>query len=594
MFATNSNRIRVAINRIFTIAIVLLFASAAFAKNPKLTDDLEAVDANTTVNVIVRYKVAPQDTHVAKAKKYGAKMKFKHNRSRAVSYKIKRSQLEKLLADDTNIAMITPDRPIKSMNDFTSATVGANIAHNLGFDGQGIGVAIIDSGVMDHPDLHNYKKDQKNAGDVNRVVYSESFVENAVNANDKNGHGTHVTGIVAGNGNSSTCNTCTDPIVGVAPGVNIINLQVLDAQGNGSDSQTIAAIDRAIELKDKYNIRVINMSLGRPVYESYQTDPLCQAVEAAWKSGIVVVVSAGNLGRNLNTNGYGTITAPGNDPYVITVGAMKADGTDTRSDDAIASYSSKGPSLVDHVVKPDIVAPGNKVESLFVPNSTLANLEADAIVPVSEYNSTGAGQPAYFRMSGTSMAAPVVAGAAALLIEKNPDLTPDQVKAQLMKSATRDFPATTTVMDPTNGNSFVSNYDVFTVGAGYLDIQNALENMDAVPVAAVGSAQSPSVKHDDLTGTMTLSQVQGSVFDATTAATVYGPQGVSAEGIIWGSLGVSSEASTAIWSEGIIWGSAGTSAEGIIWGSLGAEGIIWGSLSSEGIIWGSVNGILGE
>src|SRR6185437_8166058 len=112
-------------------------------------------------------------------------------------------------------------------------------------------------------------------------------------------------------------------------------------------------------------------------------------------------------------------------------GAMKADGTDTRSDDAIASYSSKGPSLVDHVVKPDIVAPGNKVESLFVPNSTLANLEADAIVPVSEYNSTGAGQPAYFRMSGTSMAAPVVAGAAALLIEKNPDLTPDQVKAQL-------------------------------------------------------------------------------------------------------------------------------------------------------------------
>jgi serine protease AprX len=589
MFTSTLNQFRVTLKKTLTIAAVLLFASAAFAKNPKLTSDLEAVDANSTVSVIVRYKVTPQDTHVAKAKKYGAKLKFKHTRFGAVSYKIKRSQLEKLLADDTNIAMISPDRPIKSMNDFTAASVGANIAQSLGFDGQGIGVAIIDSGVMDHPDLHNYKKDQKN-GDVNRIVYSESFVENAANANDKNGHGTHVAGIVAGNGNSSTCNTCTDPIVGIAPGVNIVNLQVLDAQGNGSDSATIAAIDRAIELKDKYNIRVINMSMGRPVYESYKTDPLCQAVEAAWKSGIVVVVSAGNLGRNTDggNNGYGTITAPGNDPYVITVGAMKADGTDSRNDDAVASYSSKGPSLVDHVVKPDIVAPGNKVESLYVPDSTLANLEPEAVVPVSEYN-PAAGQPAYFRMSGTSMAAPVVAGAAALLIEKNPSLTPDQVKAQLMTTATRNFPQQSSVTDPTTGNTYTSNYDVFTVGAGYLDIQNAINN-DVTTTAALGAAQSPTIKHDDLTGTMTFNQVPGSVWDATTSSTVWGPEGVSAEGIIWGSLNVSGTASSVIWSEGIIWGSAGVGAEGIIWGSLGAEGIIWGSLGSEGIIWGSLGG----
>ena len=107
-----------------------------------------------------------------------------------------------------------------------------------------------------------------------------------------------------------------------------------------------------IELKSTYNIRVINLSLGRPVYESYTTDPLCQAVEAAWKAGIVVVVAAGNEGRNntFGTSGYGLIASPGNDPYVITVGAMRTMGTAARTDDLIASYSSKGPTTIDHVV----------------------------------------------------------------------------------------------------------------------------------------------------------------------------------------------------------------------------------------------------
>ena len=110
-----------------------------------------------------------------------------------------------------------------------------------------------------------------------------------------------------------------------------------------------------------------------PVYESYKLDPLCQAVEAAWKSGIVVVVAAGNNGRYQPTDGYGTITSPGNDPYVITVGAMKPMGTPTRFDDLIASYSSKGPTALDAVAKPDIVAPGNLLVSLEAPNSTLYN-----------------------------------------------------------------------------------------------------------------------------------------------------------------------------------------------------------------------------
>ena len=178
----------------------------------------------------------------------------------------------------------------------------------------------------------------------------------------------HVAGILAGNGTWSKGGTYT--FGGMAPGANLVDLRALDNTGSGTDSSVIAAIQRAIALQKIYNIRVINLSLGRPVFESYTLDPLCQAVEQAWKAGIVVV-AAGNPGRNnsANTNGYGTITAPGNDPYVITVGALstvgtlRTMGTATRGDDLIASYSSKGPTLFDHVVKPDLVAPGNQVIS---------------------------------------------------------------------------------------------------------------------------------------------------------------------------------------------------------------------------------------
>ena len=149
-----------------------------------------------------------------------------------------------------------------------------------------------------------------------------------------------------------------------------------------TDSMVIKAIHRAIDLKDQYNIRVLNLSLGRPVYESSQIDPLCQAVKAAWNAGIVVVVSAGNLGRN----SYASILSPGNSPYAITVGAMKTMGTAARGDDQVASYSSKGPTWIDMTVKPDLVAPGNQVVSLYVPGSTLARTYPQNVVPVSSYS----------------------------------------------------------------------------------------------------------------------------------------------------------------------------------------------------------------
>ena len=192
----------------------------------------------------------------------------------------------------------------------------ANVAFQSGFTGNGIGIAIIDSGINPHADL------------LGRIVYSESFVAGDPTTLDYYGHGTHVAGIAAGSG-----------AVSEGPGVHAdaarIGARCTSDQSEGAgrdrargtDSAVIAAIGRAIQLKSQYNIRIINLSLGRPIVESYKLDPLCQAVEQAWKAGIFVAVAAGNDGR-LNVsgnNGYGTINSPGNDPYVITVGAMKTE-----------------------------------------------------------------------------------------------------------------------------------------------------------------------------------------------------------------------------------------------------------------------------
>ncbi len=178
------------------------------------------------------------------------------------------------------------------------------------------------------------------------------------------------------------------------PSVNLIDLRALDANGAGSDSTVIAAIQQAIALKNTYNIKVINLSLGRGIWSSYTQDPLCQAVESAWKSGIVVVVAAGNYGRlGVNgSNGYGTITAPGNDPYVLTVGATKSSGSSYASAETLASYSSKGPTTYDHVVKPDMVAPGNDIVSLAAPGATLEALYSSDLVTGSMATTTTSSQ----------------------------------------------------------------------------------------------------------------------------------------------------------------------------------------------------------
>ena len=213
------------------------------------------------------------------------------------------------------------------------------------------------------------------------------------------GHGTHVAGIIAGDGTASTGPAFFRTFYGIARSASLVNVRVLDGTGRGSVSNVIAGLGWAVAHKTDYGIGVVNLSLGHPVGESYATDPLCQAVEAAWKAGIVVVCAAGNAGRAGASDSsalpwdnegwgtaYGSIQSPGNDPCVITVGAMKSvDGA--RADDAVATYSSRGPSRLDFVLKPDLVAPGNRIISVNAGGSFL-DTQYGAVdgVGVSEYS----------------------------------------------------------------------------------------------------------------------------------------------------------------------------------------------------------------
>ena len=462
--------------RVFTLLAAGLLIPAAFAKHPKIAKDLDTTKGGT-VDVIVQFITPPTTKHHDKVAKKGGNLKLKLGA--AAVYSLAPSELEDL-ATDPDVAYITPDRGLKAHLEYAQPTLGADMSYSNGWDGTGVGVAVIDSGVNDHPDF----KDRVNCT-TNRLVLKENFVAGETTTADLYGHGTHVAGIIAGVGRCAESNR-TKTFRGIAPDAKIISLRVLNAEGAGTDSAVIAAIDRAIALKSTYNIKVINLSLGRGVFESYTLDPLCQAAERAWKAGIVVVASAGNYGRFAATQGYGTITSPGNDPFVLTVGAMNDKKSLGRSDDVMTTFSSKGPTLFDHVVKPDLVAPGNSIISLMSSTSSnLATLFPGNIVNRDYYKSGVSGNSSYYmQLSGTSMAAPMASGAAAVLFGHNSSLTPNQVKARLMKTATKAFLLGSTINDPGTGAPIYVQYDLFTVGAGYLDVWAALNNTDTMTTAS--------------------------------------------------------------------------------------------------------------
>jgi serine protease AprX len=565
--------------RALAVLLVLASAHAAFAAgpanllgpnngHPKFARDLDYTHGNNNqlVDVIVQYRVTPTTKHYSAMAARGAFVKVKLHGIRSAAFRIPASVIP-LLEKDPDILYVTPDRPlqlhsISQFEPYGSAVMADAAAQQYSLDGTGVGIAVIDSGITDHPDLHD-------ANGNSRVVYSQSFVNGDPTTADAYGHGTHVTGIAAGNGAASVPGSgYSIQFSGIAPNAQIINLRVLDQSGAGTDSQVIAAIQTAIQLKNQYNIRVINLSLGRPVYESYTLDPLCQAVEQAWQAGIVVVVAAGNSGRDSSqhTLGFATIDAPGNDPYVLTVGATRTFDSATRVDDAIASYSSKGPTLLDHIVKPDIVAPGNRIVSLLASGSTLD--KGNPSLEVTPDVCTGSCPKQYFRLSGTSMATPVVSGAIALMLQQDPALTPDTVKARLMKTAWKGFGTYCSSYDIFL-NLYNNQYDLFTYGAGYLDVDQALASNDV----ANGLALSPMVSYNASTHKISIQNTGSSTL---ANSVIWGHSVIWGTSVVWGHSVIS--ANSVIWGESVIWGNS------MVWGSESDQGfsVIWG----QSVIWG--------
>lgn len=310
------------------------------------------------------------------------------------------------------MAISNPTMLVNQTRTGTSGLLG--IGGIPGVTGSGVGVAVIDSGIAPHAALKN------------KIVANISFVTGDPSVIDTYGHGTHVAGIIAG----VATGTFAGYTSGIAPGAQLINVRVLGGDGTGYTSDVIAGINWTITNKARYNIRIINLSLGHPVTESSTTDPLCLAVQRAVQAGIVVVVAAGNEGRAPNqARELGGITSPGNSPYAITVGALNTYGTPSRGDDTVADYSSRGPTEYDFAMKPDVVAPGSAIVSLEAQNTYL----------VSKYpflHRGGSGSNAYMQLSGTSMAAPMVSGAAALLLQGVPSLSPAQLKLAFQSGAT--------------------------------------------------------------------------------------------------------------------------------------------------------------
>jgi serine protease AprX len=279
---------------------------------------------------------------------------------------------------------------------------------NTSRTGVGITVAVLDSGITND-------NDDFGSGKNSRIIADVAVNPSASDYDDGFGHGTHVAGIIAGNGGALK----NEKYIGIAPGANLVDVKLSDDNGNSTLADVIAGLEYVYENKDALNIRVVNLSLTSSVAQSYTVDPLDAAVEFLWLNDIVVVVAAGNRGSSSDAVSY----PPANDPFVIVTGAYDDKGSDEQSDDKLTKWSSRGVTQ-DGFSKPDLVAPGRSIVSSTHQDAYLAKAHGKSVV-----------DNEYFRMSGTSMASPVVSGLVALILEENPEFTPGQVKYVLMETA---------------------------------------------------------------------------------------------------------------------------------------------------------------
>jgi serine protease AprX len=535
--------------------------------HPKLDKKLnERADSGTNgrTRVIVTFKSGCNiDSDVTKA---GGRLGQKFGVINGQLIEVPSGALRKL-ANNSCVASMHTDRKTGGEMNYAAVVEGARLVQQqLGYDGAGVGVAIIDSGITGYHDDLKYLGYNPSVRVVNgqRVAKFVDFVNGRTAKYDDNGHGSHVAGIIAGNGYDTL-----GARAGIAPAAHLVSLKVLDAHGGGYISNVIAALDWVVANRTAYNLRVVNLSVGAAVSESYLTDPLTLAAKRVVDAGVVVVTAAGNLGRNAaGKTQYGAITAPGNAPWVLTVGAYSHEGTLTRSDDKMGLFSSRGPTAKDFNAKPDVVATGVGIASLSVPGSVLYLAKPTYLLKGSLFGLVGT---PYLSLTGTSMASPVVAGTVALMLQANPNLTPNLVKA-IIEYTAQDM-----------------RYDPLTQGAGFLNTKGAVDLARFLKSPQAGQRYpfNASWSKTIVWGNRKLQR--GVIKPAGSAWALNVVWGASTDGegdnIVWGT-----NCATAA-CDHVIWGDAAMDAPGIVRGTFDGEGdnIVWGTASGEddNIVWGT-------
>ena len=319
-----------------------------------------------------------------------------------------------LLEANSSIFQVSPNEKVG----FHGSADGSEITHRIqkvvradkgwseGLTGRGVTVGLLDTGVYNHPDL------------AGRVICGADLTAEAGTAaecQDTFGHGTFMAGLIAGDGTSSN-----GKYKGAAPEARIVSVKASGYDGSTDVSTILAGIQWFVAFKDQYDIRVLNLSLGSDSAQDYRMSPMNYAVERAWDAGIAVVVSAGNSGPDAST-----VMKPGDDPFVITVGSSNDEGSMNIRDDMVPVFSSRGPTRANGLSKPDVVSPGVHTISLRSPGSAIDN----------NHGATAVVDGSYFRGSGTSMSTATASGAVAQMLQRNPGLSPDEVKMRLKATA---------------------------------------------------------------------------------------------------------------------------------------------------------------
>ena len=325
-----------------------------------------------------------------------ANIKYKIPLINSFVIEIEEKNIEKL-KDLKCLKTVFQNTHITMQMDTARKTVNANIVQEKGYSGKGIGIAILDTGISPIDDFL-YPK--------NRIIAFKDFIANKSKPYDDNGHGTHVAGIAGGSGIKSN-----GKYRGIAPNCNLIGVKVLDKEGKGNTSDVLAGLQWIINNKEKYNIKIANLSIG--TNNGSSNDPLVKAVEKIWDSGIIVTIAAGNDGPKKYT-----INSPAISKKVITIGASDDHITANVWGNKLINFSGRGPTL-ECIIKPDVLAPGVNIISCLSSNVSKQDNE------VIDKN--------YLSLSGTSMSTPIVSGAIALLLEKHRHLKPNDVKLMLKK-----------------------------------------------------------------------------------------------------------------------------------------------------------------